>query len=145
MNDVTQTRLKLVRSLVREASLEFSMLSPALQAEHEDLGNALRDVNSGNLKAFKPAPEPKPAPITTPIAAQSVVVLAPTGLSPDEQQEPWVNKQQIANHLKCSVRHVNKMMNRRVIPYVKCGRFVRFQVSAVDTAMSKLESRSILI
>jgi len=54
----------------------------------------------------------------------------------------WTNKDGIAKHLRCSVRHVSDMMKRRMIPYVKRGRFVRFDIKKCDTALKKYEIQS---
>jgi len=55
----------------------------------------------------------------------------------------WVGKTEIAEHFKCSVRHVNNLMQRRVLPYTKIGRFVRFNVQACDEAMKRIGTKSI--
>ena len=54
----------------------------------------------------------------------------------------WTDKDGIAKHLLCSVRHVSEMMKRRMIPYVKRKRFVRFDIKKVDTALKNYEIQS---
>jgi excisionase family DNA binding protein len=49
----------------------------------------------------------------------------------------WKTKREIAGHFKCHIRTVTKLMQRRVLPFVKIGRFVRLAVDACDRAMEK--------
>jgi len=49
----------------------------------------------------------------------------------------WKTKREIALHLKCSVRNVTSLMQRGVIPYCKCGHFVRFDLDECDRAMQQ--------
>jgi hypothetical protein len=56
----------------------------------------------------------------------------------------WLNKTQIARHFKCSTRHINKLMNRRILPFLKLGRFVRFDLAACDQALKKYQTTSLL-
>lgn len=56
----------------------------------------------------------------------------------------WLTKTGIAKHLKCSIRHINNLMSRRVLPFVKLGRFVRFDMAACDLAMKKIQTKSVL-
>jgi len=55
----------------------------------------------------------------------------------------WVNKAEIARHFKCSVRHINELMRRRILPFVKIGRFVRFDLAACDQAMRNYQTKSL--
>jgi excisionase family DNA binding protein len=57
----------------------------------------------------------------------------------------WKTKREIAVHLKCSVRTISKFMRRRVLPFVKSGRFVRFDTDECDRAMEKVKSKSVLL
>jgi hypothetical protein len=57
----------------------------------------------------------------------------------------WLNKAEIADHYKCSERHINKLMERRVLPFLKMGKFVRFDLAACDRAMRRYETRSVLV
>lgn len=54
----------------------------------------------------------------------------------------WVGKAELAAHLKCSPRHINNLMRRRILPYIKAGRFVRFDLADCDRAMRKLQVTS---
>lgn len=67
-----------------------------------------------------------------------------TGLIASENGIAWLTKTGIAKHLKCSVRHINNLMRRRVLPFVKLGRFVRFDMAACDLAMKKIQTKSVL-
>lgn len=55
----------------------------------------------------------------------------------------WANKAEIAQHFKCSARHINKLMRRRILPFVKIGRFVRFDIAACDQAMKNYQVKSL--
>ena len=59
------------------------------------------------------------------------------------QATQWVNKAEIAQHFKCSIRHVNALMRRRILPFVKIGRFVRFDIAACDQAMKNFQTKSL--
>jgi hypothetical protein len=54
----------------------------------------------------------------------------------------WRSKHQIAEHYGCDIRTITNLMRRRVLPYVKIGRFVRFDVGECDQAMEKYKRRS---
>jgi len=73
--------------------------------------------------------------------------LAPNSMQNEDNNKPlpvdWVNKSDIARHFKCSVRHVNELMNRRILPFLKIGRFVRFDLAACDEAMKKYQTDSL--
>jgi excisionase family DNA binding protein len=45
--------------------------------------------------------------------------------------EPLLTKQQLANRLQLSARSVDNWMKTGRIPYLKCGKAVRFRYSAV--------------
>jgi len=68
-------------------------------------------------------------------------------MQPQENTVPtgiqWINKAEIAHHFRCSIRHVNKLMNRRILPFVKIGRFVRFDLAACDHAMKNYQTKSL--
>jgi excisionase family DNA binding protein len=55
----------------------------------------------------------------------------------------WLTKAEIADHIGVSKRSVTKLMRRRVLPYVKVGRIVRFDLEACDRAMMGFQVRSI--
>jgi len=56
----------------------------------------------------------------------------------------WATKADVAAHLKCSLRTINNLMRRRILPYVKIGKMVRFQLQDCDHAMARLRRKSIL-
>lgn len=55
----------------------------------------------------------------------------------------WKTKREIATHFRCSVRTISNLMKRRVLPFVKHGRFVRFDTADCDRAMEKFRSGTI--
>jgi excisionase family DNA binding protein len=59
-------------------------------------------------------------------------------------QANWKTKREIAAHLKCSVRTVTTLMARRMLPYVKIGHFVRFDLAECDRAMARYRVRGVL-
>jgi len=54
----------------------------------------------------------------------------------------WKDKEGIAAHFGVSVRHVTNLQRRRILPYVKFGRTVRFDVRACDEAAKAREIKS---
>jgi excisionase family DNA binding protein len=58
-------------------------------------------------------------------------------------EKNWKTKREIAAHFKCSVRTITSLMRRRILPFIKQGRFVRFDTDDCDRAMEKLRSSSI--
>lgn len=56
----------------------------------------------------------------------------------------WLTKREMAKHFKCSERHINNLMKRRVLPYVKMGRFVRFDLAACDLSVKTIQVKSVL-
>lgn len=59
-----------------------------------------------------------------------------------ETVNQWKTKKEIAHHYKCHVRTVTNFMRRRILPYTKIGRFVRFDPVACDRAMEKFTRAS---
>jgi len=49
----------------------------------------------------------------------------------------WVCKPVIAEHLSMSVRSIDNLMARKVIPFARVGRSVRFRIADVDRAMER--------
>ena len=66
-------------------------------------------------------------------------------LHSNEQLKTWMTKTQIAKHLSCSIRTITNLMNARVLPYIKKGRFVRFDAAECDAAMEKFKRKSMLL
>jgi hypothetical protein len=56
--------------------------------------------------------------------------------------QTWTNKDGIARHFGCSPRHITNMMARRLLPYCKLGKSVRFHIKKCDDAISSLEIKS---
>lgn len=48
---------------------------------------------------------------------------------------PWRQKNEIADYYRCNVRTITNLMQRRILPFVKIGRLVRFIVTECDLAM----------
>lgn len=57
----------------------------------------------------------------------------------------WRKKIQIAEHYACDVRTITNLMRRRILPFVKIGRIVRFDVQACDEAMRKYQRRTVAV
>ena len=55
--------------------------------------------------------------------------------------ESWVTKNTVALHLGIGVRTVNTWMKRRILPYLKVGRIVRFNLIACDAATQKYQTQ----
>ena len=55
----------------------------------------------------------------------------------------WRTKREMACHFKCNIRTVTKLMRRRILPFVKIGRIVRFDLDECDRAMEKYKSKSL--
>ncbi len=55
----------------------------------------------------------------------------------------WQTKAGLARHFSMSLRTVTNLMRRRVVPYVKVGRLVRFDLPACEKALKKFEIVSV--
>lgn len=64
-----------------------------------------------------------------------------TGRAKDDS--PWRDKKGIAEHLVCSVRHITDLQKGKKIPFVKSGRFLRFNIHDCDKALKTLEIKSV--
>ena len=49
-----------------------------------------------------------------------------------------ITGQEQAKRLSCSIRHLRRLRNRRLIPFVKLGGAIRFNPEAVARAVEKL-------
>jgi len=58
-------------------------------------------------------------------------------------EKNWKTKREIAAHFKFSIRTITSLMRRRILPFIRQGRFVRFDTNDCDRAMEKLRSSSI--
>ena len=68
----------------------------------------------------------------------------PAGIVKPSWTEGWVGKKEVAEHLGISQRTLYNWMERRLIPYMRIGRSVRFKLSEVDEAINRqirIESR----
>jgi excisionase family DNA binding protein len=52
------------------------------------------------------------------------------------------NKKEVALHLGIGVRTVTDWMRRRILPYTKVGRMVRFYLPDCELALKKFEVKS---
>lgn len=59
------------------------------------------------------------------------------------QEKNWKTKREIATHFKCSIRTITSFMRQRILPFIKKGRFLRFDTDDCDRAMEKFRSASI--
>ena len=55
----------------------------------------------------------------------------------------FTNKLGIAQRYATSVRTINNWMTRRILPHIKVGRVLRFDVDRCDRALSAFELKSI--
>lgn len=60
----------------------------------------------------------------------------------DGAGKTWKTKQEIAGHFQCNIRTITKLMKQRILPFVKIGRLVRFDVAECDQAMEKYKFKS---
>ena len=56
----------------------------------------------------------------------------------------WTNRKGIAHHFAILERSVSNLTSRRVLPFVKVGRIVRFDVLACESAFRAFETRSVV-
>lgn len=59
------------------------------------------------------------------------------------RSKTWKTKEQVARHFNCSYRTVGNLMCRRVLPFVKLGNVVRFDLDECDAIMRRLKTASI--
>jgi excisionase family DNA binding protein len=55
----------------------------------------------------------------------------------------WRTREQIAEHFSVSVRTVANLQRRRVLPFCKVGRLVRFNLDDCEKALLKFQVRSV--
>jgi hypothetical protein len=53
-----------------------------------------------------------------------------------------LNRKQLTDHYGCSTRTIDNLKRGYILPFVKIGRFVRFNVVECDQAMEKYKRRS---
>jgi len=61
----------------------------------------------------------------------------------DRHSGRWRDRRGIAEYFGLSERSVSNLMRRRVLPFVKIGRIVRFDLAACETAFKVFETRSV--
>jgi len=70
--------------------------------------------------------------------AQSVTDVVPRQqTAPSVAIERWVNKKDVAEHFKVSKRTVDNWMKRRLLPYIRTGKNVRFKLSEADEVVNR--------
>ena len=57
--------------------------------------------------------------------------------------QTWLDRKGLAVHLKLSLRTIDNLRRRRVLPVVKIGRAVRFVPQACHDALKKFEIKSL--
>jgi excisionase family DNA binding protein len=65
-------------------------------------------------------------------------------LPTEPAESPWRKKAEIAQYYRCDIRTITNLMRRRILPFVRIGRLVRFHVAECDEAMAKYQRRSSL-
>jgi hypothetical protein len=50
--------------------------------------------------------------------------------------ERWVSKKELAEHFKISVRTTDNWMKRKLLPYIRIGKNVRFKLSEADETIN---------
>ena len=56
---------------------------------------------------------------------------APSAPAPNSGEEPFITKHELARRLHIGVRTVERWQQLGLIPYIKCGRFIYFDWSAI--------------
>jgi len=59
------------------------------------------------------------------------------------QLSDWTDRNGLSDYLKVSVRHIQNQQRRRLIPYYRNGRCIRFRISEVEAALKLLEVKSV--
>jgi Helix-turn-helix domain len=57
------------------------------------------------------------------------------------QREQLLREKEQAKQLKCSLRHLINLRNKRLIPFIRLGRSIRYDPTAVQHALEKLTVR----
>ena len=57
------------------------------------------------------------------------------------QKQPLITEKAQAQLLGCSLRHLINLRNRRLVPYFRLGRLVRYNPNEVERAIQKLTIR----
>jgi hypothetical protein len=56
----------------------------------------------------------------------------------------WQTKRQLAGHIRFSERSITTLMRQQVLPFLKLGRIVRFDLAECDRVMESLTIRSVV-
>ncbi len=64
-------------------------------------------------------------------------------VAPEKTIESWVTKRQLASRFQCCPRTINNLMTRRILPYRRLGRILRFDPGECDKAMDAFKVKSI--
>jgi len=79
-----------------------------------------------------------------PIAAKQQFMNAhQSQIAASEPTGPWRLKKEIADHYRCDLRTITNLMRRRILPFVKIGRIVRFNVEECDRAMAGVKHKPV--
>jgi hypothetical protein len=65
-------------------------------------------------------------------------------LENESNERHWKTKIQIAVHCRISERTITNLMRQRILPFVKLGRLVRFDLDECDCALDQFRIKSIL-
>jgi len=57
--------------------------------------------------------------------------------------EHLLTRQELASELRISLRHIDSLQNKRLIPFVRLGRVIRFNRIHVSRALEKLTVKEI--
>jgi hypothetical protein len=61
----------------------------------------------------------------------------------ETNEQVWKTREAIAAHFGLSLRYVADLQRRRILPYVKIGRMVRFDVRECERALKRFEVKGI--
>lgn len=85
-----------------------------------------------NVRPLRPQPDANRRPQASAGArARSPRAARSSGRRPDERVDLW-DPDRLAEHLGVSARFVRRLVEERRLPYLKVGKFVRFDPAEVD-------------
>ena len=64
-------------------------------------------------------------------------------MKPMDKDSRWQNKAGIAERYGISLRSVDNLRRRRILPHVKIGGIIRFDVEACDKAFKAFELKAV--
>ena len=59
------------------------------------------------------------------------------------QRHEIINEQELAKELRVSLRHVTNLRARKLLPFLRLGRAIRYDRAAVERALAKLETKEL--